>query len=295
MTLKERLRQPGIIQAPGVYDALGAILVERAGFDAVYVSGAGISYTQLGRPDLGMVYPDELLDQVGRITDRVSLPVIVDGDTGFGGVLNVHRLISGLERLGASAVQLEDQVFPKKCGHLDGKEVVSTQEMVSRIAAAVDSRHSADFLIIARTDAIAVEGLPQALDRITAYAQAGADVLFVEAPTDASMMKSIVDTVAPKPAMANMIEGGKTPFLDVKALDEIGYRMVIYPNSITRRVVYAVQEMLARLRREGTTTGLADQMVQFVELNDILGRRDLETWENRWKGFHYSIGAQRRE
>jgi 2-methylisocitrate lyase-like PEP mutase family enzyme len=291
MTLKERLLQPGIVQAPGVYDALGAILVEKAGFDALYVSGAGISYTQLGRPDLGMVYPSELLDQVARITDRVSVPVIVDGDTGFGGVLNVHRLVSRLERLGASAIQLEDQVFPKKCGHLDGKELVPAEDMVSRIAAAVDSRHSAEFLIIARTDAIAVEGLPSALDRIAAYGQAGADVLFVEAPTDPEMMRSIVERVSPKPAMANMVEGGKTPFLTAQELEKIGYRMVIYPNSITRRVVHAVQGLLHRLRQDGTTSGAGNEMIQFTELNDLLGRKDLEKLETRWKGSFYSVDS----
>lgn len=285
LTLKTRISRPGIIQAPGVFDALGALLVEQAGFEAVYVSGAGLAYTQLGRPDLGLVYPDELLLQVGRITDRVHIPVIVDADTGFGGVLNIQRIVRALDRFGVSAIQIEDQVFPKRCGHLDGKEVVSSDEMVARIHAAVDTRSRDDLLVIARTDAVAVEGMASAIDRLHTYKEAGADVLFVDAPTDRAMLVDIVEATRPLPAMANMVEGGKTPILSAKELESIGFRLVIYPNSITRRMVQAAQDLLHRLKEQGTTE-TAGTMVQFAELNQLLGRAELAAWEDRWKHNH---------
>lgn len=283
LTLKARLSHAGIIQAPGVFDALGALLVEQAGFEAVYVSGAGLAYTQLGRPDLSLVYPGELLAQVERITDRVQIPVIVDADTGFGGVLNIQRIVRAFDRMGVSAIQIEDQVFPKRCGHLDGKEVVSQEEMLARISAAVDTRSRDDLLVIARTDAAAVEGVQSALHRLHAYREAGADILFADAPTDRSTMKDIVQAARPLPAMANMVEGGKTPFLSAGELEAVGFRVVIYPNSITRRIVYATQELLQTLKDQGTTQPLADVMVPFAELNQRLGRAELSAWEERWK------------
>ncbi len=283
LTLKERLMRPGLIQVPGAFDALGALLVEQAGFEAVYVSGAGLAYTQLGRPDLGLVYPDELLAQVERITDRVRIPVIVDADTGFGGVLNIQRIVRALDRYGVSAIQIEDQVFPKRCGHLDGKEVVPEEEMIARIRAAVDTRSRNDLLVIARTDAVAVQGLQSALNRLQAYREAGADVLFVDAPTDRAMMADIVQAAQPLPAMANMVEGGKTPILSASELEAIGFRLAIYPNSLTRRMVYAGRDLLLHLKEQGTTDTVGDVMVQFAELNQLLGRAELAALEDRWK------------
>ncbi len=284
MSLRTRLESGSFIQAPGVFDALGALLVAQAGFEAAYVSGAGLAYTQLGRPDLGLVFAEELLSQVERITDRVDIPVIVDADTGFGGVLNVQRLVRALDRRGVSAVQLEDQVFPKRCGHLDGKEVVSPEEMLARLKAALDTRSRDDLLIIARTDAVAVEGVDSAIDRLLAYREAGADILFADAPTDPVMMRKISHAVAPAPAMANMVEGGKTPILTVTELKRMGFRLVIYPNSMTRRMVFAARELLTTLKNEGTTSGLADIMTHFAELNRTLGRDELSALEDRWRG-----------
>lgn len=281
--LRERLGQPALIQAPGVYDTLGAILVEQAGFEAVYISGAGIAYSQLGQPDLGLVYPDELISQVARITDRVSIPVIVDGDTGFGGLLNVRRLVRALGRLGVQAVQLEDQAFPKRCGHLDGKEVVPEEEMLARLKAALDSRISDNLLVIARTDALAVEGLDRALERALRYRDVGADVIFVEAPPDRQTIATIGRTLGPGPLMANMVEGGKTPMLTAEELSALGFRLVIYPNSLTRRFVYVAQQFLSLIRESGTTIGATDEMVMFSDLNRLLGRSELEAWESRWK------------
>jgi 2-methylisocitrate lyase-like PEP mutase family enzyme len=271
MRLKHRLEKKTILQVPGVYDTLGALIAEQVGFEACYVSGAGIAYSQLGRPDLGLVSAKELCDQVARIVDRVSIPVIVDGDTGFGGVLNVERLVRALDKMGAQAVQLEDQTFPKRCGHLTGKSLIPVEEMIAKIRAAVDSRIHDDFLIIARTDAIAVEGLECALERIVKYRDAGADVLFVEAPRSVEEMQKIISATRPVPAMANMVEGGKTPYLTSEELENIGFRVVIYPNALTRRIVYAVRELFSDLKTLGTTQPHMHQMVMFDEINKIMG------------------------
>jgi len=283
ISLKEQLNQGNLIQAPGVFNALSALLVESAGFPAVYMSGAGLAYAELGKPDLGLVFPGEVLDQVERIADRVHIPVIVDGDTGFGGVFNVQRLVRALERRGASAVQIEDQTFPKRCGHLEGKEVIPVTEMLARIHAAVDTRHSDDFLIIARTDAIAVEGVPSAIERMAAYAEAGADVLFADAPPDISTLQVIARQMRGHPLMANMVEGGKTPWVGPMQLFEMGYRLVIYPNSITRRLVPAIQEVLVALRSTGSTESLVTDMVSFTELNRLLGRDAMIDQEEHWR------------
>lgn len=283
MRLKERLTESLIIQAPGVYDALGASLVQQAGFEAAYVSGAGLAYTQLGRPDLGLVFAEEVLAQVERITDRVDIPVIVDADTGFGGVLNIQRLVRALDRRGVSAVQIEDQTFPKRCGHLDGKEVVPMDEMLARLKAALDTRSRDDLLVIARTDAVAVEGVDVAIDRLWAYREIGADILFADAPTDQGMMRKISQAVAPAPTMANMVEGGKTPILTASELEHLGYRLAIYPNSLTRRLVFAARELLTSLKNDGTTSGLAEIMTDFTELNRALGRDELSALEDHWR------------
>jgi 2-methylisocitrate lyase-like PEP mutase family enzyme len=212
VSLKARLTTPGpAVHAPGAFDALSALLIEQAGFDAVYLSGASIAYTQLGRPDLGLVSFDHVADVVARICERVNIPLIVDADTGFGNALNVARTVKVFERNGARAIQLEDQTFPKRCGHLAGKGVAPLDDMVGKVHAALDARRSDETLIIARTDAIAVEGFEPAMERALAYADAGADVVFVEAPGDLEQMKRIVATLGQTPAMANMVEGGKTP------------------------------------------------------------------------------------
>jgi len=212
INLKARLQQPEILLAPGVYDALSALMAEQAGFEAVYVSGASVAYTTLGRSDVGLTTFTEVNEKIAQMRDRIQLPIIVDADTGFGNALNTERTVRGFERNGANVIQLEDQSFPKRCGHLDGKTVVSTAEMVGKIKAAVNSRHRADTLIMARTDAVAVEGFEQALERAEQYLIAGADILFIEAVRSDEQMRIVNERFKGRaPLLANMVEGGKTP------------------------------------------------------------------------------------
>jgi len=274
--LKERLATGSAVLAPGVYDALSALLVEQAGFEACYLSGASIAYTQIGAPDLGLTGPDLVRDVVARIRDRVRLPLIVDADTGFGNALNVQRTVRTFERAGASALQLEDQAMPKRCGHLAGKQLVSKAEMTGKIAAALDARASDDTLIIARTDGIAVEGFEAAMDRAEAYAEAGADVLFVEAPRSLEQMQQIVARLGGRaPLLANMVEGGKTPLSSLSDLEAAGFRLVITPGAMVRALAFMAQDFLAALRRDGSTAGYAGRMLNFAELNQKLGLPEL--------------------
>ncbi|HXJ09185.1 MAG TPA: isocitrate lyase/phosphoenolpyruvate mutase family protein, partial [Burkholderiales bacterium] len=266
--MRERLKKNRILVAPGVYDALTALLAERAGFEALYLSGASIAYTRLGRPDIGLVTASEVADTLANICARVRVPVIVDADTGYGNALNVMRTVKAFERAGAAAIQLEDQSLPKRCGHLDGKTLVSADEMVGKIKAALDARDKA--LIVARTDAIAVEGFNAALARAERYLEAGADVLFVEALRSREDMEMAATRFAGRvPLLANMVEGGKTPVLAAAELEKIGFRIAIFPGATARRVAYAVQELFATLKSDGNTTRLRDSMYDFGHLNDM--------------------------
>ena len=212
MTVKQRLQKEEVLLAPGIYDAFSAMVAEQSGFEAVYLSGASIAYTTLGRSDVGLTTFTEVNEKVAQIRDRIKLPIIVDADTGFGNALNTERTVRGFERSGANIIQLEDQSFPKRCGHLDGKTLVSTQEMVGKIRAATDARHHPDTLIMARTDAVAVEGFEAALERAEKYLAAGADILFVEAVRSDEQMKIVNAQFKGRvPLLANMVEGGKTP------------------------------------------------------------------------------------
>jgi 2-methylisocitrate lyase-like PEP mutase family enzyme len=268
--LRKRLKRPPLLLAPGVYDALTALLAEQAGFEAVYLSGASIAYTRLGRPDIGLVTAGEVADTLQNIRERVSIPVIVDADTGFGNALNVARTVKQFERAGASVIQLEDQVTPKRCGHLEGKSLVSPQEMVGKLRAAVDSRNSA--LVMARTDAVAVEGLDAAIERAEHYLEAGADVLFIEAPRSLDEMKAVTQRFAARvPLLANMVEGGKTPLLDASMLEGLGYRLAIFPGGLARCLAFAAQEYFAALKRDGTTASLRGRMLDFQGLNRVIG------------------------
>lgn len=272
MNLKTRLNVRGSpIHAPGAFDALSALLIEQAGFDAIYLSGASIAYTQLGRPDLGLVSFDHVADVVARICERVEIPLMVDADTGFGNALNVARTVKVFERNGARAIQLEDQTFPKRCGHLSGKGVAPTEEMVGKVHAALDARRSEDTLIIARTDAIAVEGFEPALARAVAYAEAGADVVFVEAPRSLDEMARIVAALGRTPAMANMVEGGQTPILSRDALGELGFRLVISPGALVRALIPAAESFLKALKAEGSTASYRDRMTDLAGVNDRIG------------------------
>ena len=269
-TLRALLNGPAPLLCPGVYDAFSAALAEQAGFAAVYLSGASVAYAQLGGPDIGLVTMTELADVLARIRERVGLPIAVDADTGFGNALSVQRTVRVLERAGASAIQLEDQAFPKRCGHLRGKTLVSTAEMVGKIKAACDAR--TDALVIARTDAIAVEGFDQALLRAERYLAAGADVLFVEAPETPAQLEAIGACLGARvPLLANMVEGGQTPIMPLARLGELGYRMVIYPGGTMRAVAHSLQAYFRGLHATGSTAGYRDRMLDFDGLNELLG------------------------
>jgi len=273
---KTRLARNDIVLAPGVYDALSALVAEQAGFEALYLSGASIAYTRLGRSDVGLTTFTEVADTLARITERVSLPVIVDADTGFGNALNTQRTVRGFERAGAAMVQIEDQTFPKRCGHLDGKAVVPQREMVGKLKAALDARTSSDTLILARTDAVAVEGLEAALDRAEAYLACGVDALFIEALRSPGQMDAACSRFAHRvPMLANMVEGGKTPIQDADALQQHGFRIAIFPGGTARAVVHTLQGYYASLRQHRTTQPWRAHMLDFDALNEVIGTPEL--------------------
>jgi 2-methylisocitrate lyase-like PEP mutase family enzyme len=272
MSLKTRLSQPQIVVAPGVYDALTASLAADAGFEALYVSGAAIAYTRLGRPDIGLVSMTEVAEVVSLIRERVATPLIVDADTGYGNALNVERTVRLLERSGATAIQLEDQTFPKRCGHLKDKSIIPAMEMAGKIKAAVDARESAETLILARTDAVQVEGFEAAVARAHLYAEAGADILFVEAPRSETQLRTITAELGGVlPLLANMVEGGDTPLADAAALEQAGFRIVIFPGGIVRALAKTAGDYYRSLAAAGTNAPFADRMYDFKGLNDLIG------------------------
>ena len=277
--LRQTLQQGGPLVAPGVFNALFARLVEEAQFGALYLSGAGVANSLLGSPDIGLTTMTETAQITERITDAVQLPVIVDADTGFGGVANVARTVRALERAGAAALQLEDQTFPKRCGHFDGKQVVEVAEMLERLTAALDARTDPATMIIARTDAAAPLGLTEAIDRAHQYADAGADALFVEAPRTRDDLALIGRELGHHILVANMVEFGKTPVLPARELYDLGFALIIFPGSITRLVVRAVSTMLADLRKNGTSEAFMPQMAHFTDVNAILGLDRVHDWE----------------
>ena len=272
MTLKTRLTQPTPVLAPGIYDALTALVAEQAGFEALYLSGASIAYTRLARSDIGLTTATEVADTLARITERVRTPVIVDADTGFGNALNTQRTVRAFERAGAAMIQLEDQTFPKRCGHLDGKGVVPAAEMCGKLRAALDARQSEDTLILARTDALAVEGFEAALDRAEAYLACGVDALFIEAlRTPEQMAQACARFAGRIPLLANMVEGGKTPIQSADELGRIGFRIVIFPGGTARAVAHTLQRYYASLHTHRTTAPMRDHMLDFAQLNDVIG------------------------
>ena len=274
-TLRTRLARKPIVVAPGVYDALTAHLAERAGFSTLYVSGAAIAYTRLGRPDIGLVAMSEVADTISMISDRVRADLVVDADTGYGNALNVGRTIRLFERAGARAIQLEDQAFPKRCGHLDNKSLIPSDEMVGKIKAALDARRSRETLVIARTDAVAVEGFDRAVARAVSYRDAGADILFIEAPKTRAELQRIPPAVGNVPLMANMVEGGKTPPLNAAELEAIGFSLVIFPGAIVRVLARAADEFYATLAAKGTSESFQDRMYDFTALNDVIGTPEM--------------------
>ena len=272
MPLKKRLEQPEALLAPGVYDAMSALMAEQAGFEALYLSGASIAYTLLGRSDIGLTTVSEVINTLAHITDRVKVPLIVDADTGFGNALNTQRTVRDLERAGASMIQLEDQTFPKRCGHLDGKAVVPIQEMQGKLRAALDSRHSSETLILARTDALAIEGFEATLERAERYLECGVDALFIEAVRTPEQMDTACKQFASRiPLLANMVEGGKTPVQSARELGKRGYKIVIFPGGTARAVAHTLQGYYASLNEHQTTLPWQNQMLDFDGLNAVIG------------------------
>lgn len=274
---RQLLAKPGYVIAPGAYDTLTARLVQLAGFDAVYLTGGGYSRAN-GYPDVGLLTMTENVQWIARTVEAVEIPVICDMDSGYGNAVNVVRSVREYEKTGVAAFHLEDQISPKKCGHYEGKELVSTAEMAGKIKAAVDTRRDADMVIIARTDARAVEGLQAALDRMHVYLEAGADVGFVEAPQSAAELAAIPKAFS-KPAMANIFEGGKTPPLPAKALEAMGYRLGIYPSQTHRAAIAAAKKVLAVLKRDGDTAAIESELATFQDREEAVNSahwRDIE-------------------
>ena len=284
-TLKARLHRRPILLAPGVYDPLTARLAEGAGAEALYVSGAAVAYTRLGRPDIGLVTMTEMAETIALIHDRVALPLVVDADNGHGNALNMQRTVRLFERAGAGALQVEDQSYPKRCGHLSEKRLIPAAEMAGKIRAATDARASQDTLIIARTDAIAVEGLAAALDRANLYAEAGADVLFVEAPGSRDQLSAVATSLGGRlPLMANMVEGGKTPVFSAPELEALGYALVIFPGGIARAIAHAARDFYATLVQDGSTAAFRNRMFDFDALNEVIGTPEMLALGKSYEG-----------
>ncbi|MEM5585473.1 isocitrate lyase/phosphoenolpyruvate mutase family protein [Roseibium sp. AS2] len=272
MSLKTRLLQKKILLAPGVYDGLTATLATDAGFEALYLSGAAVAYTRLGRPDIGLTSVTEMADTMALVADRTALPVIIDADTGFGNALNAQRTMRLYERSGASALQIEDQTYPKRCGHLADKSLIPASEMAGKVKAMADARKSSETLIIARTDAIAVEGFNAAIDRAEAYLEAGADVLFIEAPQTREQLTDVAQHFANRvPLLANMVEGGATPITGADDLEEQGFSIVIFPGGIVRAIARTACEYYESLRDNGSNRPFSDRMFDFDGLNQVIG------------------------
>ena len=268
--LRQMMTGKQIVVAPGAHDALTAKIIEQGGISAVYMTGYGQAASHLGKPDVGLLTLTEMVARASNIVEAVNVPVIADADTGFGNAVNVMRTLREYEKAGVAAIQLEDQVAPKKCGHMTGRQVVSKEEMVGKIKAAADVRTDPDLMIIARTDARTVHGIGEALERAKAYEEAGADILFIESPESVEEMKQIT-TSFKVPVLANMVEGGRTPFLPVQDLQGLGYDLVIFPTASTYLVTKALTRLMTVLKDTGTTASLIPEMITFEEFNDLIG------------------------
>ena len=285
--MRELIAEPKLTQIPGVIDAAWARVVASEGYDAVYMTGAGTSASRLGWPDVGLLTMTEMVDNAGRIADACltkdgkQLPLIADADTGYGGPLNVRRTIQAYERAGVAGVHIEDQSWPKRCGHLAGKAVIPTEDMCMHIRAACDARHDDDFVVIARTDAIAVEGFQAGLDRAAAYAEAGADVLFVEAMTSEEQLRKACADLD-KPLLYNMATSGKTPYLSAQEMQDMGFAACIYPGVVLTTAIPVVQQMLRNLRETGDIKSIMNQNTTFQEFFDLLGMDQVKELENRY-------------
>jgi 2-methylisocitrate lyase-like PEP mutase family enzyme len=282
--LRTVVSAPEIAVAPGCFDALSAALIERAGFECAYLSGASIAYTRFGRPDIGLVSMSEVAETISVIRERTELPLIVDADTGFGNAVNTYRTVRLFERMGAAGIQIEDQVMPKRCGHLRGKSLVTAGEMVGKIAAACSARTQAQTMIIARTDAIAVEGFESAIERADRYVEAGADMLFIEALQTREQMESAISRFKERvPLLVNMVEGGDTPMTSAADLQSLGFSVVIFPGALVRALTFQATEFLESLRRNGDTKSFANRMMDFPGLQALLGTTEILEQGQRWE------------
>ncbi len=279
--LRALLASPGLLMAPGVADSLHARLVALAGFDALYMTGAGTAVSRLGMPDVGLLTVSEMVDNAGRIADAAGLPLIADADTGYGGPINVRRTVRMYEKAGVAGIHIEDQTWPKRCGHLSGKTLIPADEMVAKVRAACDARLDPDFVIIARTDAIAVEGLEAAIDRAEAYVEAGADVVFVEAPRTSEELSSVPRRLK-VPTLFNMSSSGKTPFLSAEEIAALGYKIAIYPNFAILSAIPAVRHYLSELKTRGTVAHLVDEMATFRDMFEIADMESVKELERRY-------------
>ena len=283
--LREKLRQDEPVKAPGVYDGLSALLVEQAGFDCAFLSGACLSFARFGRPDMGLVTASEVAETVSILRDRVSLPLIVDMDTGFGNALNVQRTVRDFERAGASALQMEDQVAPKRCGHMAGKSVIGTTEMVGKIRAALDARTDDNTVIIARTDALGVNGFDDAVERAERYLDAGADALFIEAPKTVEQMRQIGQQFGSRvPLVHNLVEGGGSPVESIDELRQLQYRIALYPAALLHQFTPQAQQLLDVIQQTGSTASLRRQMYDLADMNTLLGADKLLGAGQRYDG-----------
>ena len=280
--LRALLGRPEVLVLPGAADALTARLVEQSGFEAVYATGAGIANALLGMPDIGLTTMTELAEQVARIVAAVGIPVVADIDTGFGNALNARRAVAEFERAGVAAVQIEDQTFPKRCGHFRGKSIVALDEMLAKLHAVLEARRDPSLVVIARTDALAVAGFEAAVDRGAAYARIGADVVFVEAPTNRDQLAALPGRID-APLLVNMVEGGQTPLLGATELGALGYRIVLFANTALRVSARAAAEALAELRATGDARGLEDRLLTWEDRQSLVGLPDYEALAVRYR------------
>jgi 2-methylisocitrate lyase-like PEP mutase family enzyme len=283
--LKELLRRERLLVAPGCFDGLSARLVEQAGFEAAYLSGGAVARS-MGIPDIGLVTMSETIERAAQVVAAVKLPVIADADTGYGNAVNLVRTVREFERAGVAAIHIEDQITPKRCGHLDGKEVVSLAEMEKKLEAALSARTDKDFAIIARTDARGVHGLDDAIRRARAFARLGVDAIFVEAPQSEEELAEIPRRLPGTPLLVNVFKGGKTPMLPVARLQAMGYRIAIYPSETQRAAIHAMRAALATLKREGTTESIDDSLTTFKDRDRVVGLDDWQKIEKQFLGVH---------
>ncbi|HCP15091.1 MAG TPA: carboxyvinyl-carboxyphosphonate phosphorylmutase [Peptococcaceae bacterium] len=281
--LKQLFQTGKLIVAPGAHDALTAKIIGKTGFDAVYMTGYGQAASHLGNPDVGLLTMTEMVARAAAIVEAAGVPVIADADTGFGNAINVQRTVREYEKAGVAVIQIEDQVMPKKCGHMVGRQVIPKEEMVGKIKAAVDARVDPDFLIMARTDARTIMGIEAAIERGLAYQEAGADIIFIESPESEEEMKMINEAISVY-TLANMVEGGRTPMLTNDRLEAMGYNLVIYPTASTYMTTKSMLTLMESLKKEGTTAQMIPEMVTFSQFNDLIGLTEIRQLEAKYSG-----------